>query len=132
MRQYFPKSSDAKLAFTAWNWFWIVKVTCQFALGGVLLWLIVERMGIDWTRFGQIFANPSFVDLTWAVVCFVLSISLKPFQYSLLLPLTTPRIHMFGVVLSQHALLTFLPWRLGEISFPVLLHRDQGVPLVKR
>jgi len=127
-RQHFL--SEAALAPSAWSGFRIVKVTGQFVLGGVLLWFIVERMSIDWRSFVQLWANVSFVSLVWAVVCFALSLFLKPLQYNLLLPVRISRTYMFGVVLSQHALLTFLPWRLGEISLPVLLRRDQNIPLV--
>jgi len=124
------KTGEASLTPHAWNWFRVVKVTGQFALGGVLLWFIVELVSVDWRSFGQIFADASFGHLIWAVVCFVLSVFLKRLQYSLLLPVPIARNYMFGVVLSQHALLTFLPWRLGEISLPVLLRRDQNVPLM--
>jgi hypothetical protein len=130
MREHSLKSSDAKLALASWNWFRIVKVTGQFALGGVLLWFIVERVSIDWRSFGKIFAHASFIHLSWAIACFALSILLKPLQYSLLLPIPIRKNYMLGVILSQHALLTFLPWRLGEISLPVLLRQDQNVPLV--
>lgn len=130
MRQHALKISEAKLALTTWNWFRIVRVTGQFVLGGILLWLIIERMGINWGSFGQIFAQASFIHLFWAVGCFAVLILLKPIQYSLLLPIRIRTNYMLGVVLSQHALLTFLPWRLGEISLPVLLRQDQNVPLV--
>jgi uncharacterized membrane protein YbhN (UPF0104 family) len=119
----------ARSSTTAWNWQRVVKLTGQFALGVVLLWWIVEWLSIDGRRIVQIFAAASFVHLSWAVICFALSLLLKPLQYFLLLPVPISRKYMFGVVLSQHALLTLLPWRLGEMSLPVLLRQDQKISL---
>jgi uncharacterized membrane protein YbhN (UPF0104 family) len=113
-----------------WHWLKISKLTGQFALGVVLLWWIVDRVDVDSARITQAFGQASFGFLSLAVICFALSIILKSLQYFALIPSPISSGYMAGVILSQHALLTFLPWRIGEISLPVLLRQDQKVPLV--
>jgi hypothetical protein len=39
--------------------------------------------------------------------------------------------YLLGAALFQNALLTFVPARLGEVSYPWLLRRDHGIPLAK-
>src|SRR5689334_22684135 len=129
MEEQSLKTSLVSSPLLHWNWLRIAKLTSQFALGVVLLWWIVDWLSVDGRRLAQVFVDASFIYLSWAVICFTLSMFLKMLQYSLLLPARVSSKYMFGLILSQHALLTFLPWRLGEISVPVWLSQDQKIPL---
>jgi len=101
----------------------------QFGLGVLLLWWIVTSVNLDSKQLVQIFAQASLFQLTLAALCFAISMIMKAIQYHILLPPATSSIYLTGVSLSQTALLTFLPWRIGEVSFPLLLRKDYNVPI---
>jgi uncharacterized membrane protein YbhN (UPF0104 family) len=109
--------------------FTICQLTIQFAFGVGLLWWIVNWFALDETHFIQAFGQASFLLLSLAVICFALSIILKLLQCRVLFSRPVPSGYMAGVILSQNALLTFLPWRIGEIGFPALLRKDQNIPI---
>ena len=112
------------------NWLKACQLTVQAVLGVALLWWIVNGIDLDGSRFIQIFSKASFLLVSMAIACFALSIVLKLFQFLMILPGVVPRQYMIGVILSQNALLTLLPWRIGDLSFPMLLRQDQNIPIV--
>jgi uncharacterized membrane protein YbhN (UPF0104 family) len=112
-----------------WNWFAVFKVMVQIVLGAGLLWLIFDWFSLDGTRFIGAFGQASFLLLSLAVICFALSIVFKSLQCLVLFPPSVSSGYIAGLILSQNALLTVLPWRIGEISFPVLLRQDQNIPI---
>jgi hypothetical protein len=73
----------------------------------------------------------SLMSLTLAVVFFFSSIVLKSIQFRIYLAQPIPSFYLLGLFLSQNALLTFLPWRIGEIGLPLLLRRDRGISIVR-
>jgi hypothetical protein len=108
----------------------VFQVTLQTLIGAGLLWWIVSWIRIDGERFAHAFRDASFLLLSIAVLCFALSTILKSFQYSMVLPRSISGAYIAGLILSQNALLTFLPWRVGELSLPVLLRQDHNIAFV--
>ena len=107
-----------------------VQWTVQFVLGVLLLWWIFTSVNLDGKQLVQIFTQASFFPLTLAALCFAISMIIKALQYHILLPPATSNVYLTGVALSQTALLTFLPWRIGEVSFPLLLRKDYNIPIM--
>jgi hypothetical protein len=107
----------------------VIGALTQIALGvGLLLWVTTQtNLSID--RIAQTISQAAILPLITAVMCFFLSMIFKAFQYRVLLPSTVPYTYLAGIALTQNALLTFLPWRVGEISFPLLLNRDYGISI---
>lgn len=101
----------------------------QLGLGGLLLWWVVRWVNFDARQLLQIFAGASFLPLALAVVCFAMSMVLRTFQYRILLMPPPSNSYLTGIALYQNALLTFLPWRIGEMGFPLLLRKDCGIPV---
>ena len=130
MRGQLVKTNVVYSSIFQWNWLKVAKLTGQFMLGVLLLWWIVEWLSVDKTRFIEALDQASFIVLFMAVICFALTIMLKSLQYFSLLPHPVPSGYMTGVILSQQVLLTFLPWRIGELSVPVLLRQDKKIPIM--
>jgi uncharacterized membrane protein YbhN (UPF0104 family) len=61
--------------------------------------------------------------------CFLISISVTALRYRLFLPAAVSMHYLIGVSLIQQALVNFVPWRLGEASYPLLLRRDHAIPV---
>ena len=110
-----------------WNWLAVFQLMVQIVFGVGLLWWIFDWVSLDETRLIEAFKRASYLLLSLAVICFALSIGVKAVQCLLLLPRAVPSGYLAGLILSQNALLTFLPWRIGEIIFPVLLRQDQNI-----
>ena len=116
-------SSSLPSSFKAIQW------TIQFGLGVLLVWWIVSSINLSGKQLARIFTQASLFPLALAVLFFAISIIMKVLQYRILLPPATSNVYLTGVALSQTALLTFLPWRIGEVSFPLLLRRDHNIPI---
>ena len=106
---------------------WLV----QIGIGLGLLWWIVQWSKIDFEQLWLALSRASFLNLTLAVMFFVISIHLKTIQFQTCIGLTDLKRSLFGLFLVQNALLTILPWRIGEIGLPLLLLRNQNIPLTK-
>jgi len=106
---------------------WII----QLGIGAVLLWRIVHWANIDFDRLWTAVSGASLLDLGLAVGFFAVAILLKTIQFKICSSLTVPNRYLFGLFLSQNALLTMLPWRLGEVGLPLLLRRTQAIPVIK-
>ena len=111
-------------SFKALQW------TVQFGLGVLLLSWIFTSIKLDGKQLVQIFTGASLIYLTLAVLCFAISIVMKALQYRILLPPATSNVYLTGVALAQTTLLTFLPWRIGEVSFPLMLRKDYDIPIM--
>jgi uncharacterized membrane protein YbhN (UPF0104 family) len=103
----------------------------QIAVGIGLVWWMVAWFNIDGKRFVQAFRQASFMPLVLAMLCFAFSILLKSRQYLFVFSASLPKGYITGIILSQNALLTFLPWRMGELALPFLLRRDLHIPVAK-
>ena len=108
--------------------FTAVQLTMQFGLGVLLLWWIITWVNLDGEQLVQVFTQASFFPLILAALCFTISMVLKALQYQIFLR-STSGVYLIGIALSQNALLTFLPWRIGEMSFPLLLRKDYNIPI---
>jgi uncharacterized membrane protein YbhN (UPF0104 family) len=103
----------------------------QLGIGAVLLWWIVQRVNIDFVQLSTAVGEASLLDLGLALGFFAVSILLKTIQYKICSSLTVQNRYLFGLFLSQNALLTMLPLRVGEVGLPLLLRRTQGIPVIK-
>ena len=101
----------------------------QIGIGLALLWWIVQWSKIDFEQLWLALSRASFLNLTLAVIFFVISMHLKTIQFQTCIGLTDLKRSLFGLFLVQNALLTILPWRIGEIGLPLLLLRNQNIPL---
>jgi hypothetical protein len=122
----FPNSIKITKHRTIIRW---LGLCAQCILGIALLRWIMLANHIDGGEFVQRLAQTSFVPLGLSVGCFALAMYLGALRYRLFLPAIVPTSYLIGTTLLQNALLTFIPWRLGEVSYPLLLRRDFQVPL---
>jgi hypothetical protein len=107
---------------------WLV-LCAQCAIGLFVLRWIMLANHIDGRAFVYRLAQTSFLPLGLSVGCFILAMYLGALRYRLFLPIIVPTNYLIGTTLLQNALLTFVPWRIGEVSYPLLLRRDYQVPL---
>jgi uncharacterized membrane protein YbhN (UPF0104 family) len=105
------------------------RLVTQFGLGGLLLWWIITWTNLDGKKLVHVFINASFLPLGFATLCFAMSMVLKAIQYRVFLPRSISNVYLIGVTLFQNALLTFLPWRMGEMTFPLLLRNDHRIQI---
>jgi uncharacterized membrane protein YbhN (UPF0104 family) len=103
----------------------------QIGIGLALLWWIAQWSNIDFEQLWLALRGASFLNLTLAIIFFVISIHLKTIQFQTCIGLTDLKMSLFGLFLVQNALVTILPWRIGEIGLPLLLVRSQNIPLTK-
>jgi len=103
----------------------------QIGIGLALLWWIAQWSNIDFEQLWLALRGASFLNLTLAIIFFVISIHLKTIQFQTCIGLTDLKMSLFGLFFVQNALVTILPWRIGEIGLPLLLLRSQNIPLTK-
>lgn len=101
----------------------------QCGLGVFLLWWLAAQSNIDGRQVAQRFTQASFLHLTAGVLCYLIAMGLAALRYYLFLPTSTAIHYLVGTALLQNALLTFVPARIGELSYPLLLRRDYGIPI---
>lgn len=104
-------------------------LAAQIAIGiGVLFWLI--RWGnVDLGGLLAQISSPSLVPLGLGVLCFAATAWAGAVRYLLFCgPGVSPG-YMTSIVFLQGALVTFVPWRVGEAGYPLFLRRDHGVPV---
>jgi uncharacterized membrane protein YbhN (UPF0104 family) len=103
----------------------------QIGIGLALLWGIVQWSKIDFEQLWLALRGASFLNLTLAIIFFVISIHLKTIQFQRCIGINDLKTSLFGLFLVQNALVTILPWRIGEVGLPLLLLRSQNIPLTK-
>ncbi len=101
-------------------------IIVQISVGLVLLLWLVRSNDIQFSEFLQRITQASIIPLILGIACFASVMALAALRYSLFLPAYIPNRYLFSLSLFQTAWLTFLPWRLGEISYPLMLQRDFG------
>jgi hypothetical protein len=115
-----------KKSLKSYRWLGLI---VQCAVGILLLWWLVVWSKVDGRHLVQRFAQASLWLLALSILCFIVVTWVRALQYRLFLPSTMPITYLMGATLCQNALLTFIPWRIGEMSYPLLLRRDYGIPL---
>jgi uncharacterized membrane protein YbhN (UPF0104 family) len=103
----------------------------QCVIGLFLLWWISSSMHLDGSALVQQLTQTEVAPLLLGTLCFILAIVLGALRYHLFLPTSVPLKYLIGTTLLQNTLLTFVPWRMGEVSYPLLLRRDFNIPLLK-
>ncbi len=106
-------------------------VVMQCALGLLLLGWLLTWSNLDSGRLIQRLAQVSLPFLALGSFCFITAICLNALRYWLFLPPSIPIAYLVGVALIQNALLTFVPWRVGEVSYPLILRHDYSVSLAR-
>lgn len=101
----------------------------QCLLGVACLWILLHSIAIEPTRLLQQLSRLAMPMLALGVACFLGAIVLGALRYHLFLPGSIPFRYLFGTTLLQNALLTFVPWRIGELSYPLFLRRDYNIPI---
>lgn len=101
----------------------------QALLGLGMLWWLIGAGGLDVGDLGRRIQHADLALLALGALCFALSTAAVALRYTLFLPATVSFRYTMAVSLLQQALVTFVPWRLGEASYPLLLRRDHAVPL---
>lgn len=109
---------------------WLLRAA-QLLAGAGLLWWLISANRIDLGALAQRLAGADPFSLTLGIVCFAGTIAVIALRYLLFLPAGVSLGYMLGISLLQQALVNFVPWRLGEVSYPLLLRRDHAVPLAK-
>src|SRR5688500_16842797 len=107
-----------------WPSFKVIRWLFHFGIGVALLWWIFYWVDIDVGGLQAAVTKASYLDLGLAFIFFALSFVLKTIQFRVCAGLSTSKAHLLGVFLFQNMLLTVLPWRIGELSVPVLLLRN--------
>lgn len=106
-------------------------LAAQIFVGGLLLWWLSQAFDIDPGRLVERVVASDYLALTLSVLCFVLTMVCAAARYRLFLPAHIGTGYMIGVALMQQAFLSFLPLRLGEVSYPIALRRDYAIPLLR-
>ncbi len=107
---------------------WIA-LSIQCLLGVLLLrWMVVSNR-LDAKQLIDHLTQPKLAPFLLGILCFALVMYLSALRYRLFLSAAVPMNYLIGTTLFQNALLTFMPWRIGEVSYPLLLRRDYNVPI---
>jgi uncharacterized membrane protein YbhN (UPF0104 family) len=107
----------------------VIRCAVQLGIGVVFVWWIFRWANLDFKHLWLAIRDASLLNLVFAVCFFVCSTALKTIQLQTCLPLSGTKRCAFGLILLQNAFLTILPFRIGEISLPLLLMRSQNLPL---
>ena len=107
----------------------LLTLISQMLLGGLLIWWLTSTFKTDLDDLVQRARGGDHVALGLSVICFLLTILCIAMRYRLFLPANVSLTYMVGVALLQQAFLNFVPLRLGEVSYPVVLRRDRNISL---
>lgn len=118
-----------QMALRRRRWFaWSLRIA-QVLIGLGALWWLIQANAMDVADLGRRLLLADFGLLALGIGCFVLNTVVIALRYLLFFPATVTLRYMLSVTLLQQALVNFVPWRLGEVSYPLLLRRDHAVPL---
>lgn len=113
-----------KVLATKWIW-----VCFQCLLGGVLIVWIIKSTEVNRDQIISRLGNASLVDLLIGILFFLLAMGFGAYRYKLILRIDLPYKYLFGISLFQNFLLTLIPWRMGEVGYPLLLWRDYKISI---
>lgn len=103
----------------------------QIALGiFAFIWLF-KWGGISFDQVIDRAKHISLLPILIGILLFSFAALLNALRYSLFFGNTINLRYLTGLYLFQNTLITFIPWRLGELSYPILLYKDHGVPASK-
>ena len=129
-RQEVPQMQDkqGKRGARVWKW---LGIFAQIVLAVFCLYQITASSHIHIKQIEQPLVHLSWSYLLLGITCFVVVMIFSALRYYLLLPKTVPLRYLLATSFVQNALLSFLPWRLGEVSYPFLLRRDYNIPIAQ-
>jgi uncharacterized membrane protein YbhN (UPF0104 family) len=104
-------------------------VGSQVAVGMLLLYWIVLRSDLEWETLTRRWVDFDPSSAILGCICFLLAMGISSCRFGLFLPEGISSRYLLGIVFLQNALLTFLPWRVGEIGYPLLMRRDHQIPV---
>ncbi len=100
----------------------------QIALGIAALYGIIHFARVDFADLKFGFENLSWKWMLLGVFFFFVSMIIIAVRYKILIKEPAISItYWFGLSLFLNALLTFIPFRVGEVSFPLLLAQDHKI-----
>ena len=108
-----------------------VSLILQIGIGIFSIYWVIRWGNISFDQILQRSTRVSYLPLILGVGLFILTTILSALRYSLLLQNKISFRYLTGLYLFQNVMLTITPWRIGEISFPVLLKKDYGINLIK-
>lgn len=109
------------------NLLWLV---AQIGLGAIFLVAIFWTNQIDVQALWEHLTHAALMPLLGGIAAFVVTIWLNSLRLRLLLGSTVPAPYLLGATFFQNAMLTLMPWRLGETGLPLLLRGQFGIPLL--
>lgn len=101
----------------------------QVAVGALLLYWIVARNQVGFDQWGQRLVDFALLPVLLGCSCFALAMVVSAKRFRFFLPEGISLRYLLGLGLLQNALLTFLPWRVGEMGYPLLMRRDHQIPI---
>lgn len=102
----------------------------QLVIGALAFFIIIHFTQVDFSDLKLRFENISWNWLALGVFFFFISMIIIALRYKTLIE--DPQISLaywFGLSLFMNSILTFVPFRIGELGFPYLLLKDQKVNL---
>jgi uncharacterized membrane protein YbhN (UPF0104 family) len=103
----------------------------QIAFGSALIWWLFRSGLVDGAELLARLREADGMKLGLATACFALSTLAIATRSWLLLPARVGLRYCVSLTLLQQALVNFVPWRLGELSYPLLLRRDHQLPMAQ-
>jgi len=103
----------------------------QIALVILAFYWVFISSDISFTQLVDRATHIALLPLFLGILFFVLNALINALRYSLLLPEGISMRYLTGVFLFQNTLITFIPWRVGEAGYPILLYRDHDIGLTK-
>ncbi|MCU0415244.1 MAG: flippase-like domain-containing protein [Ignavibacteriaceae bacterium] len=103
----------------------------QIATGILAFYWVIRWSGISFDQFRERAVQVSPILISLGILSFILTALLNALRYRLFLQGQISIRYLTGLFLVQNALLTITPWRVGELSYPILLHRDYRISLAR-
>ena len=110
--------------FTKSKAFRLLIIVMQSILGLVLFRWVLLNAGLTFNQLFVEFVDVSPIPLVLGVLFFLLTIGLRALRFKLFLSQAVSSTYIYGISLIQNAFITFVPWRIGEVSYPILLNKD--------
>jgi uncharacterized membrane protein YbhN (UPF0104 family) len=112
--------------FKAFRW---LLLFLQCVAGVLLLWWIVTARGVDIKQITDRFTLASIGPFVLGLLCFLAAMWQMALRYRLFPALSLSIPYLLSITLVQNALLTFVPWRAGEVGYPFFLRVDHNIPV---
>lgn len=121
MNLYYKKNNKQ------FNW---VVLLLQILLGLLALIFLININDINIKILNETISESSFLYLSIGLLFFLISNFVASIRYNLFFSYLVPFPYLLSLTFFQTFLLTFIPWRLGELGFPILLKQDYDISII--